>query len=234
MASRKVAVVVGAGPGIGAAVARRFAKEGYTVALFARKKEKLQALKEEIEKETNASGKVLAVAADVGDAEQVQRAFDEVRASVGDPEVLIFNAAGFAYGNFLDLQPEKFTEAWKVSALGAFLSSQQVLRPMVANKKGTIIFTGATASLRGSNKFAAFASSKFAVRGLAQSIAREFGPQGVHVAHVIVDGGVGVATPEKPSQLLPEAIADTYWHLHTQHHTAWTFELDLRPDIEKW
>jgi len=230
----KVAAIVGVGPGIGAATAKKFAREGYSVALLSRGREKLEKAKAEIEKEVGTKTKILIVEADSSDADQVTKAFQTIRESLGEPEVLVYNASAWRMAPFLELKPEDLHNTWKVTALGAFLNAQAVLPSMVKNKKGTIIFTGATASLRGGNKFAAFASSKFALRGLAQSIAREFGPQGIHVSHVIIDGGVDTQHTQKETLIFPDAIADTYWHLHAQHHTSWTFELDLRPDVEKW
>jgi NAD(P)-dependent dehydrogenase (short-subunit alcohol dehydrogenase family) len=148
--------------------------------------------------------------------------------------VLVYNASGFKRGNVLDITVEDFENAWKITARGAFVSAKEVLAHMVEQGKGTIIFTGATASLRGGALFPAFASSKFALRALAQSIAREFGPKGVHTAHVIIDGGVDTQHTGKPTLISPDAIADTYWHLHFQHNTSWTQELELRPSVEKW
>jgi len=224
----RTAVVVGAGPGIGRAAALKFAKEGYSVALVGRTKAKLDLIKGDIEKN---GGKAESFAADSTDQKQVEAAFGQIKSTFGDPEVLVYNASGFVRGGILDLDPKVVENQWKISTLGALLASQQVLREMSKKKKGTIIFTGATASLRGGANFAGFAIGKWGLRALAQSIAREFQPQGIHVAHVIIDGGVG---PDDATKLSPEAIADTYWFLHTQHHTAWTLELDLRPSPEKF
>jgi len=229
MASR-VAVVFGIGPGIGGAVAHKFAAEGYTVALLGRKKEKLEEFKAQIE---GKKGKAFVVVSDAADPASIAAAFEAIR-KVGHPEVLVYNASGFKIGSLLDTSLEEFENNWKVSARAAFLASKEVLPKMVENKKGTIIYTGATASLRGGANFSAFASGKFALRALSQSVAREFGPKGIHVAHTIIDGGVDTAHTGKETVLSPKSIADSYWNLHTQHHTAWTQELDFRPFVEKW
>ena len=234
----KVAVVLGAGPGLGAAVARRFAREGFAAGLMARREESLSAVQEEIEGE---GGTTLAVSADATDAGSVASAFKEVRKGLGDPEVFVYNAGAFQMGGILELTPELFDNYWKANCAGAFYGAQQVLLAMLERGSGTIIFTGATAALRGSANFAALAVGKFGLRALAQSMARELGPQGIHVAHVVIDGQI--STPElRESQpdreehttLSPESIAETYWQLHTQVPRAWTLEMDLRPAVEEF
>lgn len=231
----KVCAIIGVGPGIGASTARKFAKEGYTLALLARGKEKLDTIKQQIEKDVAGSkGKVITVEADASDAKQVEEAFKKIRDTVGDPEVLVYNASAWKRAPFLELKPEDWIKCFNISSLGAFLAAQQVLPNMVKQKKGTLLFTGATASVRGSANFAAFASGKFSLRALTQSLAREFGPQGIHVAHVIVDGGVDTEYTNKDNLLSPDGLANIYWDLHTQHHTTWTWELDVRPGGEKW
>ena len=234
----KVAVVVGVGEGLGASVARRFAREGFTVAMMARSEEKLSQIQLDIEK---AGGKALSVAADVTDAESIKAAFQKVNSELAAPSVLIYNAGIFKINSILELTPEQFDYCWKVNCFGAFVAAQQVLPAMVERKSGTIIFTGATASLKGSAKFAALAVGKFGLRALSQSLAREFAPQGIHVAHVIIDGMINtekmrdmVADKEEHMLLAPDAIAETYWQLHQQHNTAWTQEIDLRPAVEKF
>ena len=234
----KVMVILGAGPGLGAAIARRFAREGFAVALMARRKENLSAIRQEIE---DANGTGMTVEADATDAESVAQAFDRVREGLGDPEVFTYNAGTFQMGSILDLIPEQFDNCFRANCSGAFYGAQQVLPAMMEKGSGTIILTGATASLRGSANFAALATGKFGLRALAQSMAREFGPQGIHVAHVVIDGQID--TPqlresqpdrEESTTLSPDAIADIYWELHTQDPRAWTLELDLRPAVEKF
>ena len=234
----KVAVVTGIGPGIGQAVARRFAREGFVVALMGRTEEKLAAAREAIEEE---GGKALEVPCDASDEASVGAAFERVRAELGDPSVLVYNAGAFQMGSLLELAPEDLERCWRTTAFGAFLCARQVLPKMVERGEGTVIFTGATASLRGGARFAALAAPKFALRALAQSMAREFGPQGVHVGHVIIDGQIDIPWTREmfPDRgvhtfLAPDAIAESYWQLHAQHPTAWTLELDLRPSVEKF
>lgn len=234
----KVAVVLGVGPGLGAAVAKRFAREGFAVGLMARREESLSPVREEIE---DAGGEALTVSTDATDPSSVARAFDRVRGALGDPEVFVYNAGAFQMGGILEITPEQFDDCFKANCAGAFYGAQQVLPAMVERGSGTLIFTGATASMRGSAKFAALATGKFGLRALAQSTAREFGPQGIHVAHIIIDGQIN--TPrvremspdrEESTMLSPDAIAETYWQLHAQDPTAWTLELDLRPSVEKF
>lgn len=234
----KVAVILGVGPGLGSAVARRFAHEGFAVGMMARNEESLSATQEEVE---SAGGQTLAVRADATDAGSVTSAFEEVRRSLGDPEVFIYNAGAFRMGGVLEVSPEDFDDCFRANCSGAFYGAQQVLPAMVEKGRGTILLTGATASMRGSANFAALATGKFGLRALAQSMAREFGPQGIHVAHVIIDGQIN--TPrvremspdrEEHTMLSPDAIAETYWRLHTQDPTAWTLETDLRPAVESF
>jgi NAD(P)-dependent dehydrogenase (short-subunit alcohol dehydrogenase family) len=234
----KVAAVLGVGPGLGAMVARRFAREGFAVGLMARREESLAAAREEVE----ALGETaLAVTADATDAASVTSSFDRVREELGEPEVFVYNAGAFQMGGILELSPEQFDDCFRANCSGAFYGAQQVLPAMVERERGTIILTGATAALRGSARFAALATGKFGLRALAQSMAREFGPQGIHVAHVVIDGQIN--TPrlretqpdrEESTTLSPESIAETYWQLHAQDPTAWTLELDLRPAPESF
>jgi NAD(P)-dependent dehydrogenase (short-subunit alcohol dehydrogenase family) len=233
-----VAAVLGVGPGLGATVARRFAREGFAVGLMARGEVSLAAAQEEVE---GSGGTALAVAADAADAASVASAFGRVREELGEPEVFVYNAGAFQMGGILELSPEQFDDCFRANCSGAFYGAQQVLPAMVERERGTIILTGATAALRGSAKFAALATGKFGLRALAQSMAREFGPQGIHVAHVVIDGQIN--TPrlretqpdrEESTTLSPESIAETYWQLHAQDPTAWTLELDLRPAPESF
>ncbi len=234
----RVAAVLGVGPGLGASVARRFAREGFAAALMARREESVAGVRQEIE---GSGGTALPITADAADPGSVSAAFERVRSELGDPEVFVYNAGAFQMGGILEVSPEKFDECFKANCAGAFYAAQQVLPAMVEAGRGTILLTGATASLRGSARFSALAVGKFGLRALAQSMAREFGPQGVHVAHVVIDGQID--TPrvremspdrEDDTMLSPEAIAETYWRLHGQHRTAWTLEMDLRPAVERF
>jgi len=235
---------VGASAGLGAALARRFAEEGYTVALTGRTVEQLKAVAADIEK---AGGRAHAFAADVASEAQIEGVAQRVRA-LGPLEVAIFNAGNAVRAPALDLSAEQFTQAWRTSALGGFVFAREALKALLANPglrsapavHGSLLFTGATAALRGRPPFAAFAAAKASLRSLSQSLAREFGPQGIHVAHVVIDGGIDGErlrshSPQRVEQagedglLQLDAIAESYWQLHRQHRSAWTQELDLRP-----
>jgi NAD(P)-dependent dehydrogenase (short-subunit alcohol dehydrogenase family) len=205
---------------------------------MARREESVAGVREEIE---GAGGRALPVSADATDPTSVAAAFDEVRSNLGAPEVFVYNAGAFQMGGILDLSPEKFDECFKANCAGAFYAAQQVLPAMVEAGRGTVLLTGATAALRGGARFSALAVGKFGLRALAQSMAREFGPQGIHVAHVVVDGQIDTPrvremSPDREdhTMLSPDAIAETYWQLHSQHRTAWTLELDLRPAVESF
>jgi NAD(P)-dependent dehydrogenase (short-subunit alcohol dehydrogenase family) len=205
---------------------------------MARGEVSLAAAQEEVE---GSGGTALAVAADATDAASVASAFGRVREELGEPEVFVYNAGTFQVGGILELSPEQFDDCFRANCSGAFYGAQQVLPAMVERGRGTIILTGATAALRGSARFAALATGKFGLRALAQSMAREFGPQGIHVAHVVIDGQINTprlreAQPdrEESTTLSPESIAETYWQLHAQDPTAWTLELDLRPAPESF
>lgn len=232
-----VAVVLGVGPGLGAALARRFA-QGYAVALNARSPEYVQTLAKEIQ---DAGGRALAVPADVGDRSQVEAAFATIRERLGPPAVLLYNAGSGTWGTITDITPEQYESAWRVNAYGAFLSAKAVAPDMIARGHGVMLFTGATAGVKAGPKSVAFGPAKFALRGLAQSLARDLGPKGIHVAWINVDGVINI--PGRRAQfshlaeddlLKPEAIAETYWHLAHQDRSAWTQELDLRPFKEKF
>ena len=235
MTQAKVAVVLGVGPGLGAAIARRFASEGFAVGLMARHQEKLTSLQESIEQ---SGGVALPVAVDASDPKSVAEGFSLVKTELGAPEVFIYNAGVFQVGGILELSPAQFETSWKVNCFGAFLAVGQVIPEMIDRGRGTILLTGATASLRGSARFAGLAVGKFGLRALAQSLAREFGSQGIHVAHILIDGQINPPnegeTDSDPQMLSPNAIADTYWQLYNQDSTAWTLELDLRPASEKF
>ncbi len=222
--ARPCALVVGVGPGLGAALARRFAKGGLKVAVAARRPERLAALAEEI------GGR--AYGCDVGDETAVDRLFASAAADLGAPAAVVYNAGAFARRSILELSAEEFERCWRASAFGGFLVGREAARAMLPAGSGSILFTGATASLRGGANFAAFAAGKFGLRAVAQSMARELGPQGIHVAHVIIDGQIGEA--ERDAKLHPDAIAEAYWQLHQQPRSAWTQELDLRPWAERF
>ena len=234
----KVAAVVGAGPGLGAALAFRFAREGYTVGLFARREETLRQGRDMVHE---AGGHAAAYLTDATDAGSVRESFARLRAEHGAPEVCIYNAGLFRMAGFLETSPEDFDASWRINCLGAALCAREVLPAMLEQGHGTLLFTGATASLRGGPRSASFAAGKFGLRALAQSLAREFGPRGIHVAHVIIDGVIDTARArprgggaQAAQQLSPDAIAETYWQLHRQDPSAWTQELDVRPAPEKF
>ena len=231
--AQDVALIVGVGPGLGAALARRFAEGGFAVAVAARDAGRLRALAQEI------GGR--AYACDAADAASVERLFEEVERDLGAPSVAIYNAGAYAPGAVLEIEAAEFERCWRILCLGGFLVGQRAARGMAAAGRGTVLFTGATASLRGGAGFANLAVGKFGLRAVAQSMARELGPKGIHVAHVIIDGQIRserYAHLEKqrpPDGLLdPAAIAATFWHLHAQPRSAWTLELDLRPWVEKF
>lgn len=223
------ALIIGAGGGISASVARAFAGAGLRVALAARDTGKLSRL----EAETGARS----FAADASDPAGVAGLFDAVEAAMGAPDVVVYNASLRARGSLLDLDPEDVRRAVSVSAFGGFLAVQQAARRMVPKGKGAVLFTGASASVKGYPLSAPFAMGKFALRGLAQSAARELGPKGIHVAHVVIDGGVRSAARPDPadepdSTLDPDAIAETYLALLRQPRNAWSLEVELRPWVE--
>jgi NAD(P)-dependent dehydrogenase (short-subunit alcohol dehydrogenase family) len=223
--SQPVAVIVGAGPGLGAALARRFAKAGMTVAVARRNAGKLGKLATEI------GGK--AYACDATDAAAVENLFAAVTRDLGTPVLAVFNAGAYRPGGILDIDPGDFEECWRIGCLGGLNVGQAALRRMVPAGAGTILYTGATASLRGSAGFANLAVPKFGLRALAQSMAREFGPKGIHVAHVLIDGQIG-RDGGGVNKLGPSAIAEAYLHLYEQHPSAWAQEMDLRPNVEKF
>ena len=224
------ALVVGAGPGLGASLARRLSAAGIGVALAARDPERLSGLAEE-------TGST-AFACDAAEPEQVARLFDAVSARLGIPDLVVYNPSARTRGPVVTLDPAEVARGLAVTAFGGFLVGQQAARAMLPRGSGTILFTGASASIKGYANSAPFAMGKFALRGLAQSLARELGPQGIHVAHVLVDGAIrGRAAPDPSgpdSRLDPDAIADAYLHLAGQPRSAWSHEIDLRPWTERF
>jgi NAD(P)-dependent dehydrogenase (short-subunit alcohol dehydrogenase family) len=226
----KSALIVGAGSGLSASLARVFAKAGLKVALAARSIDKLAALA----KETGAK----TYTCDAGDGAQVDKLFAALDA-LGSPDVVVYNASYRTRGPFVDLVPAEVEKAIAVSAFGAFLVGQAAAKRMVPKAHGAILFTGASASVKGYAQSAPFAMAKFALRGLAQSMARELSPQGIHVAHFVIDGGImserRPMPADKPDSLLdPDAIAQSYLHVLQQPRSAWTQELELRPWVEKF
>ena len=234
----KVAVIAGVGPGLGAAIARKFANEGCNLALLSRSSAYILNLSNRLE-ETGVS--VIPIPTDITDAAQVAASFSHIRAELGTPDILVNHAGNAAWGNLSELTPEAFENSWRVCTLGAFLCVKQVMLGMLEKGSGTILFSGATSAVRGRAGAIAFSSAKFAMRGLASSLAREVGPQGIHVAHVIIDGVINTPNlreryqlePDEPL-LEPDAIADTYWALVQQERSAWSFEVDVRPHNEEF
>jgi NAD(P)-dependent dehydrogenase (short-subunit alcohol dehydrogenase family) len=227
----QTALIAGAGPGLSASLARLFAAEGLNVALAARNVEKLGALC----RETGAQ----AYACDATDAAAVAGLFQAVEKDIGAPDVVVFNASGRTRGPFVDLVPAEVERALQVSAFAGFLVAQEAARRMVPIKHGAVLFTGASASVKGYPQSAPFAMGKFALRGLAQSMARELAPQGVHVAHFVIDGAIRnpgrTEPPDRPDSMLdPAAIAQTYLQVLKQPRNAWTWEIELRPWVERF
>ncbi len=234
-AKAPVAVVVGVGPGLGAAAVRRFA-EKYRVAMIARSEAYLTQLAKEL-----GAGKVIAVPADVSSGEEIARAFEIIRREIGSPEVLIYNAAMRPFGRLMETKPSTFEKTWRVTTFGAFLCAQEVVPEMLQRARGVILFTGATAGVKPFATSAAFGPAKFAMRGLAQVMARDLGPGGIHVAYFNIDGAIDTpfirerfAAIRDEDMLKPDAIAETYWHVAHQDRSAWTHEVDLRPFKEKF
>ena len=242
MTQPKVCCVVGAGDATGSAVARRFAQEGYTVCVARRTESALKPLVEQIAAQ---GGVARAFGLDARREDQVVHFFHRVEGEVGPIDVVVFNVGGNVRFPILETTAQKYFKVWEMCALAGFLVGREAARVMLPRGRGTLLFTGATASLRGGVGFAAFAGGKAALRALAQSMARELGPKGLHVAHVVIDGLIDTAfAREQFSQrvadagpdgmLNPEHIAQAYWWLHSQPRDAWTFELDLRPAVESW
>ena len=238
------AVIIGAGDATGGAIARAFAAEGLTACVNRRTRnaDALETLAQSIRDDGH---QARAFPGDARSEDDMIALFDTVEAEVGPLEVVVFNIGANVPSSILEETARKYFKVWEMACFSGFLNGQAAARRMVARGRGTILFTGATAALRGSANFAAFAGAKHALRALAQSMARELGPLNIHVAHVVVDGAIDTAFirdtfPERYALkdqdgiLNPDHIAENYWYLHTQPRDAWTFELDLRPYMERW
>ena len=240
-----VALLVGAGDAIGATVARRFAAGGYSVCVARRDAEKSRSLVQEI---IASGGMARAVGTDVRNEEAVHSLFAQVEAELGAIEVCLFNAGANVKSPLIETSAKLFFKAWELACYGGFLTGREAARYMVPRGRGTILFTGATASVRGGSGFAAFAAAKFGLRAIAQSMTRELAPKNIHVAHLIIDGAIdseaihrrmsaptGVMPDLAPDSLIQtSSVAEAYWALHNQSHDGWTHELDLRPYSERW
>lgn len=239
---KKVALVIGAGDATGGAIAKRFAQGGYIACMTRRNADKLQPLIQEIEE---FGGKAYGFSSDARKEEEVIQLIEEIESTIGEIDVMVFNIGANVPCSILEETARKYFKIWEMACFAAFLVGREVAKRMATRQRGTIIFTGATAGIRGSAYFAAFAGAKHALRALAQSMARELGPQNIHVAHVVVDGAIDTdfikdtfpdlyAKKDQDGILNPEHIAENYWHISQQPRDAWTHELDLRPWIEKW
>ena len=242
MTNSGVCCVIGAGDATGSAVARRFAREGYTVCVARRTEAALAPLVNQISAE---GGRALAFGLDARREDQVVNFFNRIEAEVGAIEIVVFNVGGNVRFPILETTAQKYFKVWEMCAMAGFLVGREAARVMLARERGTLLFTGATASLRGGAGFSAFAGGKAALRALAQSMARELGPKGLHIAHIVIDGLIDTAAtranfPQRVVEagqdgiLQPDHIAEAYWWLHQQPRDVWTFELDLRPSVERW
>jgi NAD(P)-dependent dehydrogenase (short-subunit alcohol dehydrogenase family) len=230
-----VAVIIGVGPGLGASLARRFA-EKYAVAINARTSNFLRTLAADIRAR---GGIALEAQADISKPREVAAAFQTIRNELGEPEVLLFNAAAGPFGNVGEVSADQFENCMRVNGLGAFLCAKECAPAMIARGSGVMLFTGATAGVKAGARSVAFGPGNFAKRGLAQSLARDLGPKGIHVAWINIDGGIDLPHRQRPGAskedlLNPDAIAETYWHLAHQDRSAWTMELELRPFKERF
>ena len=240
MPDAKVALVIGAGDATGGAIARRFAREGFTACVTRRNADKLAPLVARIESE---GGTARAFGSDARKEEEMVALIDTIEREVGAIEVAAFNIGANVRFPIRDTTARVYFKVWEMACFAGFLMGREVAKAMVPRGRGTILFTGATASMRGGVGFSAFAGAKHALRALAQSMARELGPQGIHVAHVVIDGAIDTefirsnfperyGLKERDGILSPDAIAEAYWQLHLQHRSAWTHEMDLRPWLE--
>jgi NAD(P)-dependent dehydrogenase (short-subunit alcohol dehydrogenase family) len=240
--SKGVAVVAGVGEGLGSAVARRFAAAGYKAVMWARNEDKLKGFAADIRAK---GGEALGMKVDVRVEQEIGDALAGIEREHGPVEVAVFNAGAQHRKPLLEITADQFEKVWRLGCLGGFVFGREAIRHMLPRKRGTLLFTGATSALRGGANFAAFAATKFGLRAVAQSMAREFGPQGIHVATVIVDGAIDMPAIHQrfgdrikdlpPDGLLsPDAIAETYLQLHQQQRSAWSLEVDVRPYCEKF
>ncbi|MFG0827276.1 SDR family oxidoreductase [Pseudomonas sp. CJQ_7] len=239
---QKVVLVIGAGDATGGEIAKRFAREGYIACVTRRQADKLQPLLEEIQA---AGGRAYGFGSDARKEEEVAALVETIERDIGPIEAFVFNIGANVPCSILEETPRKYFKIWETACFAGFLTAQAVARRMVQRERGTLLFTGATAGTRGAAGFAAFAGAKHGLRALAQSMARELGPRNIHVAHVVVDGAIDTvfirdsfperyALKDQDGILDPAHIADSYWFLHAQPRDAWTFELDLRPWMERW
>jgi len=229
MAARASCIVVGVGPGLGAAIGRRFAKAGHPVALAARRPERLAAYVGEIEA---AGGSARAYGCDGTDESQMIELFERAEADLGPARVAIYNASGRVRKGIAEIGGEEFIEAWMRGCYGGFLLGREAAKRMLARGEGTILFTGATASVKSYAGSAGFAVGKYGLRALAESMARELQPKNIHVAHFVIDGAIGV--DEGEARLEPDAIAEAYYQTHAQHRSTWSWEVALRPWVERF
>ena len=234
MTEKPIAVVTGVGPGTGSAIVRRFARGGFRVIALARSPDRIQALERELPD-------IHAMICDVSDETQVVDAIAHVRKSYGPPNVLIHNAVGGGWGTFFEIDPKMLEKNFQVNVMGLLYLARQVAPDMMKAGKGSILVTGNTSAIRGKANFAGFAPTKAAQRILSESIARDLGPRGVHVAYVLIDAVIDVPRMRErlrdaPDEFFikPSAIADELWHLHNQERSAWSFLAELRPFAEKW
>jgi len=242
MNNKKVVLVVGAGDATGGAIAKRFAHEGFVACVTRRSVDKLQPLVEAIKAD---GGEAHGFACDARKEEDVIALVEQIESQIGPIEAFVFNIGANVPCSILEETARKYFKIWEMACFSGFLNAREVAKRMARRQRGTILFTGATAGMRGAAGFAAFAGAKHGIRALAQSMARELGPMNIHVAHVIVDGAIDTdfiresfpekyATKDQDGILNPEHIAENYWYLHSQPRDAWTFELDLRPWSERW
>jgi NAD(P)-dependent dehydrogenase (short-subunit alcohol dehydrogenase family) len=242
MTSARSALVIGAGDATGGAIARRFAREGFITCVTRRNADKLEPLVQRIKAD---GGDAHGFGSDARDETQMSELVARIERDIAPIEVAVFNIGANVRFDLTETTERVYRKVWEMGALAGFLMGREVARAMTPRERGTILFTGATASLRGSAGFSAFSGAKFALRALAQSMARELGPKGIHVAHIVIDGAIDTqfiaqnfpdryALKDRDGILNPDAIADNYWMLHQQHRSAWTHELDLRPWMEKW
>jgi NAD(P)-dependent dehydrogenase (short-subunit alcohol dehydrogenase family) len=242
MNNKKVVLVVGAGDATGGAIAKRFAQEGFVACVTRRSADKLQPLVDAIGAD---GGEAHGFACDARKEEDVIALVEQIESQIGPIEAFVFNIGANVPCSILEETARKYFKIWEMACFSGFLNAREVAKRMAKRQRGTILFTGATAGLRGAAGFAAFAGAKHGIRALAQSMARELGPMNIHVAHVVVDGAIDTdfirdsfpekyATKDQDGILNPEHIAEHYWYLHSQPRDAWTFELDLRPWSERW